>query len=101
MTEALNQTVLSGVILALRHACHLPDAVITAQTRFIEDLGLDSLDMVEVAMELEAAFQIELPENPGERFGSVGQAAAYLSSRYFRGVYFSEEPIEQPWPLAA
>jgi acyl carrier protein len=84
MTEALHQRVLSDVIAALRHALCLPDTPISAATRFTEDLGLDSLDLVEVAMELEARFQVELPDDFGQRCRSVAQIAGYLSQRYFQ-----------------
>jgi acyl carrier protein len=101
MTEALNQAVLASVIRILRQACHLPDQAITLDTRFIEDLGLDSLDLVELTMELEAAFDLELPDDGGQRFGSVGQVVAYLSARYFHDTSPAEDAVEEPWSLAA
>ena len=84
MTEALHQRILSDVITAIRHILCLPDTPISAATRFTEDLGLDSLDVVEVAMELEARFQVELPDDFGQRCRSVAQIAGYLSQRYFQ-----------------
>jgi acyl carrier protein len=94
MTEALNQRILSDVIAAIRHALCLPDTPISAATRFAEDLGLDSLDLVEVAMELEARFQVELPDDFGERCRSVAQIAGYLSQRYFQDAPEAELEFE-------
>lgn len=84
MTEALNRQILSDVIAVLRHALRLPDTPISAMTRFVEDLGLHSLELVQVAEELEGRFQIELLDDACERCQSVGQVAGYLSRRYFQ-----------------
>ncbi len=84
MTEALNQTIVAAVISAMRQTLFLPDHPISLETRFTEDLSLDSLDIVELAMALEATFQAEFPSEVGERFRSVSDLVAYLSRRYFR-----------------
>ena len=68
MTEALNQRILSDVIAAIRHALCLPDTPISAASRFTEDLGLDSLDLVELTIELEETFEIELPSDAHGRY---------------------------------
>jgi len=69
-------------------------APISAATRFTEDLGLDSLDRVEVAMGLEARFQVELRDDFGERWQSVAQIAGYLSQRYFQDAPEAELEFE-------
>jgi acyl carrier protein len=84
MTEALNHRILSDVIAAIRHALCLSDVSISAATRLVEDLGLDSLDLVDVWMELEAKFHTELPDDFGGRCQSVSQIALYLSQCYFQ-----------------
>ncbi len=84
MTEALNQTIVAAVISAIRHTLFLPDHPISLETRFAEDLSLDSLDIVELAMALEETFQTEFPSEASERFRSVSDLVAYLSRRYFR-----------------
>ena len=83
MTQALKQSVLAAVVSAIRQAVCLPDTPITAETRFFEDLALDSLDIVEVTMELEETFQTELPTDAHDRFRNVSDAVAYFSRRYF------------------
>jgi acyl carrier protein len=101
MTEALNQRILLDVIAAIRHALCLPDASISAATRLGEDLELDSLDLVDVGMELEARFQTELPGDFGERRQSVAQIAEYLSQRYFQDAPEADLESEPDFALAA
>lgn len=51
---------------------------ITAETSFIGDLGLDSLDVVEVVMELEHEFNIQIPDQEADSLKTVGQAVDYI-----------------------
>lgn len=48
---------------------------------FTNDLGADSLDIVELIMEFEKEFKIQIPDEDAERIGSVGDAINYLSER--------------------
>ena len=52
------------------------DVVPTA--KFIEDLGADSLDTVELVMAFEEAFDIEIPDEDAEKIGTVGDAIKYI-----------------------
>jgi acyl carrier protein len=45
---------------------------------FVEDLGADSLDTVELIMEFEDEFGIEIPDEQAEKISTVGEAVAYL-----------------------
>lgn len=45
---------------------------------FVDDLGLDSLDLVELIMELEEAFDIEIPDDPAEPITTVAEAIRYI-----------------------
>ena len=54
-----------------------PDEV-TPQSRFVEDLGADSLDVVELVMRLEDEFSLEIPDEEAEKIGTVGEAAKYI-----------------------
>jgi acyl carrier protein len=47
-------------------------------SRFIDDLGADSLDIVELIMAIEEEFEIEIPDEHAERITSVGDAVAYI-----------------------
>ena len=48
------------------------------ESSFVEDLGADSLDTVELIMEFEDEFGIEIPDEEAEKISSVGEAIAYL-----------------------
>jgi acyl carrier protein len=51
---------------------------VTRQTRFIEDIGADSLDIVELIMELEEEFEITIPDDQAEKIKTVGEAIEYI-----------------------
>ena len=53
---------------------------ITPEASFIEDLGADSLDIVELVMALEEEFDIEIPDEEAEKIQSVGQAVDYIKA---------------------
>ena len=54
---------------------------ITIEAKFIEDLGADSLDTVELIMQFEEEFGIEIPDEDAEKLLSVGQAFDYISNK--------------------
>jgi len=47
-------------------------------TNFIEDIGADSLDIVELIMELEEEFDIQIPDEQAEKIKTVGEAIDYI-----------------------
>ena len=51
---------------------------ITDEPSFVEDLGADSLDTVELIMEFEDEFGIEISDEQAEKISTVGEAVAYL-----------------------
>jgi acyl carrier protein len=51
---------------------------ITRDTSFIKDLNADSLDVVELVMELEEEFDINIPEDAQEKIQTVGQACDFI-----------------------
>ena len=51
---------------------------VTPQAKFIEDLGADSLDTVELVMALEEEFGIEVPDEQAEKLQSVGDVTKYV-----------------------
>jgi acyl carrier protein len=51
---------------------------ITRETEFIKDLGADSLDTVELVMEFEEEFDIQIPDEEAEKIQTVGQAVDYI-----------------------
>jgi len=51
---------------------------ITTDAKFVEDLGADSLDQVELIMALEDEFEIKVPEEEAEKLTTVGEAVDYI-----------------------
>lgn len=47
-------------------------------TSFMEDIGADSLDIVELVMELEEEFDIQIPDDQAEKIKTVGEAIDYI-----------------------
>ena len=56
-----------------------PDEV-KEESKFVEDLGADSLDVVELVMALEEKFDIEIPDEDAEKISTVGDAVEYIKS---------------------
>ncbi len=55
-------------------------AEVTQQASFVNDLGADSLDTVELVMAFEEEFGLEIPDEEAEKIQSVGQAVDYIKS---------------------
>jgi acyl carrier protein len=51
---------------------------VTPDTSFVNDLGADSLDTVELVMELEEEFDINIPDEEAEKIQTVGQAIQFI-----------------------
>ncbi|KAM5440369.1 mitochondrial acyl carrier protein [Microsporum canis] len=79
----LNQTEVQGRIVdLLKNFDKVSDASkITPNSHFTNDLGLDSLDTVEVVMAIEEEFSIEIPDKEADAIHSVDQAVAYILSQ--------------------
>lgn len=60
-------------------------ADVTLQAQFVQDLGADSLDTVELVMALEEAFDIEIPDEDAEKIKTVGEAVNYISAKAAKG----------------
>jgi len=56
------------------------DEVITTAS-FVDDLGADSLDIVELVMSMEESFEIEIPDDDAEKMQTIGDAVSYLKER--------------------
>ena len=53
---------------------------VTNEAAFVEDLGADSLDTVELVMALEEEFELEIPDEDAEKITTVQQAIDYIAS---------------------
>lgn len=56
------------------------EAEVTPTAHFIDDLGADSLDIVELVMAFEEAFEIEIPDEDAEKIATVKDAVDYIQS---------------------
>ncbi|MCD6182458.1 MAG: acyl carrier protein [Candidatus Cloacimonetes bacterium] len=54
---------------------------VTLEANFIEDLGADSLDTVELIMKFEEEFEIDIADEEAEKLTTVGKAVDYLTSK--------------------
>jgi acyl carrier protein len=57
------------------------EAQITLEASFTNDLGADSLDTVELVMEFEKAFNVQIPDEDAEKISTVGDAVTYLKAK--------------------
>ncbi|NLJ86074.1 MAG: acyl carrier protein [Firmicutes bacterium] len=54
---------------------------VTNEASFVDDLGADSLDIVELVMAFEEEFELEIPDEDAEKIGTVGDAVSYIKSK--------------------
>ncbi|MFZ4712446.1 MAG: acyl carrier protein [Bacteriovoracaceae bacterium] len=69
------------VIKLVSEATKVETSNISAETSFIDDLNLDSLDMVELMMKMEDEFGIEIPEDDTEKLKTIKDVVAYLKTK--------------------
>lgn len=53
---------------------------VSSSASFVEDLGADSLDTMEMVMELESEFDIEIPEEAAEKIATIQDAVSYIEA---------------------
>ena len=59
---------------------NVDESEITMETKFIDDLGADSLDVYQIIMGLEDAFDIQIPEDSAEKITTVGEAVEMIKN---------------------
>ncbi len=57
------------------------ESQVTSAASFTNDLGADSLDTVELVMEFEKAFNLQIPDEDAEKIQTVGDAVSYINSK--------------------
>lgn len=77
----MSQDVLERVIKVTCAQLNKQPSEVTAESAFMEDLGADSLDVVEIVMALEDEFGVEIPDTDVTNIKTVGDAGEYVSKK--------------------
>lgn len=72
------QIVLEQVKKVVVDQLGVKDSEVTKESSYVDDLGADSLDTVELVMALEETFGIEIPDEDAEKIKTVGDTVAYI-----------------------
>jgi len=78
MLQARRQELFLRIQAAIARSLEIDSARIQPATRFKEDLGADSLSSLEIMMELEREFDLEIPDEEAEKIFTVEEAINYL-----------------------
>jgi acyl carrier protein len=70
--------IMSEVKRVIQEQLDVDPASITTESRFIDDLGADSLAIVELVLKLEETFQITIPDSESEKIRTVKDAISYI-----------------------
>mmetsp|Transcript_23543 Transcript_23543/g.38214 ORF Transcript_23543/g.38214 Transcript_23543/m.38214 type:complete len:129 (-) Transcript_23543:57-443(-) len=68
------------ILTVIKNFDKIDPSKVQPESKFTDDLGLDSLDAVEVVMAIEDEFAVEIPDAEADRIGSVGDAVEYISA---------------------
>ena len=72
------EEIVQGVIEIVSEQLSLPDRNISLESRFVDDLNADSLDIVALVLEMEEAFQIQIPDEDIEAMLTVRNVVDYI-----------------------
>ncbi|CAG8523395.1 1735_t:CDS:2 [Funneliformis mosseae] len=75
------QTIEARIIDILKGFDKVDPTKVSSESRFTDDLGLDSLDTVEVVMNIEEDFSIEIPDKEADEIRSIKDAVDYIAKR--------------------
>lgn len=70
--------ILTKVKTVVAEKLNVGEDQVTEEAKFVEDLGADSLDQVELIMALEDEFELKIPEEEAEKLTTVGSAVDYV-----------------------
>jgi len=74
MSENIEQKIIKTVAETLR----IDESTISLGSKFVDDLGADSLDLVELMMAIEAAFECDIPDDQASKITTVDDAVNYV-----------------------
>ena len=76
----MSESIESRMKQAIMKALDVEENAIHPEAKFIEDLGADSLDIVELIMTLEDTFGVDIPDDDAEKLRSVQDAISYIEN---------------------
>ena len=79
MSDERREQIKDRVIAIVSEQMNVAKEKVSLETSFINDLGADSLDTVELLMEMEDEFSVQIPEDEAEKIQTVGDAVDYIS----------------------
>lgn len=68
------------ILTVVKNFDQVDPAKVSPETKFADDLGLDSLDIVEVVMAIEDEFAVEIPDQEADKISSIAEAVDYIST---------------------
>jgi acyl carrier protein len=74
MSDTIEQKIIKTVAETLR----IDEANISSKSKFVDDLGADSLDLVEVMMAIEAKFECDIPDDQATKITTIEDAVSYI-----------------------
>ena len=74
MSDNIEQKIIKTVAETLR----IEEGTISTESKFVDDLGVDSLDLVELMMAIEAAFDCDIPDEEAGKIATVSDAVKYV-----------------------
>ncbi len=85
MSESLKDGAVDAVVDRIRNLLSeqlgVDRSEMKPSAKILDDLGADSLDVVELVMALEEAFDIEIPDDEAERMNTIGDVEAYVTGQ--------------------
>ncbi|HJK88984.1 MAG: acyl carrier protein [Candidatus Megaira endosymbiont of Mesostigma viride] len=76
MSDNIEQKIIKTVAETLR----IDESTISPDSKFVDDLGADSLDLVELMMAIEAAFECDIPDDKASKITTVTDAVKYVET---------------------
>ncbi len=73
------------VVKIITEQLNCQESQVVPEAKFIEDLGADSLDTIELVMALEQAFNTDIPDEEAEQLTTVGDAISYVEKKIGTG----------------
>lgn len=77
----MDKKIFDAVSAIISDKLGVSESEITEKANFVSDLGADSLDVVELVMEIEKKFDIQIPDQDAETFKTVGDAVGYIAGK--------------------